>query len=1514
MKVVYTIVTSMTNGEKGFNPSITKGSQSSSASGYADDNRGDQSEYGHTEDVVAAADASEKQEQEFARLQPQDRLRASIEAQDLAARNRFTEIKTAMVTSLDRGGILIFEAPTGAGKSIYGPLAARDVIRERGLPDHVVVLEPRRDAASGIGTAMAAVADEELGREIGFSTADTKQVRMDSSVKVITPGIFLRWLKDGTLTKDHVGALVIDEAHENSIEYHLIYGLIKQMQNEGVAPPVIFMSATPDTEKLQAFYGLTDEDRLKIEGHPHQVETFFAEKSESDYISAAVERIHFIIDNKGEGDILVFLPGSGEINAVKKQLSNLPSIEILPLHGNIPPEQRREVLSGNKKTSIRRIILSTNIAETSVTVPGVGFVVDSCRERDVRFDSEAGIVRKGTGSISQTQAKQRQGRAGRTRAGECYRLLTEEEFTQLPERPEANIHRENLAHLILQLKNMGIEPTDFPFIDPPKAGRVENGIAELQMLGALDQTGAVTDIGKKIGELKYFEPRIGRMIIEAQRHDCQEAALVLAAFERESKVFLPLSNPDAHSARNAKWNRGNSDWLMRLKVFCAAYKAKVYAVIENAPSSKQKVFYDWCRDNSFSAQALIHLASRLDDYAECLGLKVDDDFINKMEKVDDGAIGQAILAAHPDMVFLNSNDVNGYVPITDVEKISKGKKIKPIHPGSRSVAFNNPPNLCVGKVTEDKGLWIDIVHPITFEQLRQVTPHLLSTKADPASYMGGGFVGKELHFYPVGAQGMHDYELGIGMEKLTTPSPELAEALARALVEHGFDEYGGNGEDYEFLFSVYEDNYKMVEYSKKLRLRSAGRVPKFDLVAWYAKKLAKAVTLDDARNLREQLKVQPADICSPELLAEIDRDYPTKIIIKNVSRTISYNQEIDDPLPPLVASVDLNDRELFAITQADIPVIGSPSVPLHLTISIFGLSDGCRHASQDIAFLQEKFDLHRLNKLCGSLKIVEEWINVDISDEIIELPTLEQLGHKPVEFARDFHQQPVFVYPGIFYDVYSESYRIQYFRSKEKADAKTQGAVNERPNVIIKRENKRREKTARAEVDKLRRVFEEWERKEPTIYLKEKIDWREPLPTPAELGYVPKVYTTATDGQPQYAYPWIESFAVNRGGGIFGNVRTWDFKLKYSPTEAEAIRQQAESAYPLKRELESELKTKRAHKVFEEIEDFSSTDPDNPFTEDEIKGFKDRVTPVTPVRSRGSLRQPISQAQHHLEEEYDKRQRNIVEKVGQEMRDIRTRYETEYKPLRERVEHLKDALVRYTKYTSMRPDMADDYESAVILMDNNDIANRRFRNLSSAIKGLQIVEGKFKSIARLLDIEVSLPNESHVPSSANEKKPRLRTEVSLSSESHVQKELLSADEEKNRLVELDFWGVFMETQPKTEQVKDIIINIDKIKTEITTPKNKIRQMAKLNHRIKPFLNKASHEGGGKAWSESYRQIIHEFIPKIQAEYGGVLTSEAMASVQIHLLQYAKELSGARDDAQRQTIQEKIETMIAEKLA
>jgi ATP-dependent helicase HrpB len=445
-----------------------------------------------------------------------------------------------LVTSLTRHAGVVLQAPTGAGKTTRVPSALLDA----GLAGsgRIVMLEPRRLAARAaarwIARERASEGRErgsEVGSEVGYHVRFDRKVGPRTRIVAVTPGILLRQLHDDPYLES-VGAVVFDEFHERGLENDLALGIVRLIQ-QTVRPElkIVVMSATLATEAISAYLGNCPV--VASEGRLHPVEIAYEPKpADVHWPAAAAQAVGRMLD-RTDGDVLVFLPGLGEIRQTAHHLESIAvarDLAILPLHGDLPAEQQDAALLPQAR---RRIVLATNVAETSVTVEGITGVVDTGLARVMVFDPRVGLDRLQLTPISKASADQRTGRSGRTRPGICIRLWSAAGHRARPEQTEPEIRRVDLAGAVLHLAGLGEKDlAAFPWLEPPRPESVEQALTLLRRLGALDANG-VTKLGHELARLPVH-PRLGRLLVEGCRLGVVERVALAAALLSERDPFL----------------------------------------------------------------------------------------------------------------------------------------------------------------------------------------------------------------------------------------------------------------------------------------------------------------------------------------------------------------------------------------------------------------------------------------------------------------------------------------------------------------------------------------------------------------------------------------------------------------------------------------------------------------------------------------------------------------------------------------------------------------------------------------------------------------------------------------------------------------------------------------------------------------------------------------------------------------------------------------------------------------
>lgn len=469
---------------------------------------------------------------------------------------------------------IVIGAPTGSGKSTQVP---QFLLENREISGRILVLEPRRLAARMLARRVAAERSERVGETIGFQTRFESAQTRETRVLFVTEGILPRMIQGDPRLRG-IDAVVLDEFHERSLDADLSLGLVMQLQQDRPDLRLVVMSATLETEALAGH--LQPCLILEAEGRLHPVTMGYAKPAAAKPLwERAVVALRQLIGSGEPGDVLVFMPGVYEIRktveAVKKAKLGEP-VTCLALYGDLSVEQQDEALAPSPR---RKVIVATNIAETSLTISGVRHVIDSGVARVNRYDPGRGLNGLQLEPISRASATQRAGRAGREGPGRCMRLYTQREFESRPASTEAEILRLDLSELLLFLRTRGIEPATFPWLTPPKAHALEEATSLLLALEAIDAEGVPTVAGRTMSKLP-MAPRLARLVYEARDRECLETAVEIAALLSERSILAGGSKGAAaffRQAANCNQKGGpQSDWIALLAGLHAARQARFH--------------------------------------------------------------------------------------------------------------------------------------------------------------------------------------------------------------------------------------------------------------------------------------------------------------------------------------------------------------------------------------------------------------------------------------------------------------------------------------------------------------------------------------------------------------------------------------------------------------------------------------------------------------------------------------------------------------------------------------------------------------------------------------------------------------------------------------------------------------------------------------------------------------------------------------------------------------------------
>lgn len=535
--------------------------------------------------------------------------------EDLPVSGRRAEIAKALMENQ----VIIVSGETGSGKTTQLPKICLELGRgQKGMIGHT---QPRRIAASSTAKRIAQELGTPLGETVGFKVRFTDTLSRGASVKLMTDGILLAETQTDPLLKNY-DTIIIDEAHERSLNIDFLLGYLKQLLPRRPDLKIIITSATIDAERFSRHFGTPGKPApvIEVSGRLYQVEVRYrpvereqvampgaanadkpgqrtaAAREKRDLMDAVVDGVEELC-RIGSGDVLVFLPGEREIRDCAEALRkhHPPHVEILPLFARLSAEEQERVF---KTSNARRIVLATNVAETSLTVPGIRYVVDAGLARVKRYSYRNKVEQLQVEPIAQSAANQRAGRCGRVADGVCIRLYEEQDYLLRPKFTEPEILRSSLAAVILRMKSLHLTDVEtFPFIEPPLARAVADGYQLLQELGAVDEVNQLTPLGNKLAKLP-LDPRVGRMILAALDNAClTEVLIVASALSVQDPRDRPMEHQQAADEAHKKFADEKSEFLSYLKIWRWFESA-----IEHKKTNRQ--LQDNCRTNFLSQMRL----------------------------------------------------------------------------------------------------------------------------------------------------------------------------------------------------------------------------------------------------------------------------------------------------------------------------------------------------------------------------------------------------------------------------------------------------------------------------------------------------------------------------------------------------------------------------------------------------------------------------------------------------------------------------------------------------------------------------------------------------------------------------------------------------------------------------------------------------------------------------------------------------------------------------------------------
>ena len=481
--------------------------------------------------------------------------------------------------TLAKNQTLILVGETGSGKTTQVP----QFVVEAGYTKDgkmCVCTQPRRVAAMSVARRVADEMDVTIGEEVGYSIRFEEATGPKTFMKYSTDGMLLREaMTDPLLSRYSV--IVIDEAHERTLATDVLFGLLKEVLLKREDLKVVVMSATLEAEKFQGYF--LEAPLMRVPGRLHPVEIFYTQDPERDYLEAAIRTAVQIHACEPPGDILIFLTGEEEIEdacmKIRREIGNagdkVGDVKVVPLYASLPPQQQQRIFDEapppRNGIAGRKIVVSTNIAETSLTIDGIVYVMDPGFSKQKVYNPRIRVESLLVSPISRASAHQRAGRAGRTRPGKCFRLYTEASFKKdLQEQTYPEILRSNLGSVVLQLKKLGIDDlVHFDFMDPPAPETLMRALELLNYLGALDDDGNLTQVGTVMSEFP-LDPQLAKMVCVSPQFKCANEILTITAMLSVPNPFIrPRDQQKEADDAKAQFSHVEGDHLTLLNAYHA---------------------------------------------------------------------------------------------------------------------------------------------------------------------------------------------------------------------------------------------------------------------------------------------------------------------------------------------------------------------------------------------------------------------------------------------------------------------------------------------------------------------------------------------------------------------------------------------------------------------------------------------------------------------------------------------------------------------------------------------------------------------------------------------------------------------------------------------------------------------------------------------------------------------------------------------------------------------------------
>jgi ATP-dependent RNA helicase DHR2 len=708
---------------------------------YFDDKSTEDNEDEYAREAPDSDDEFYEQTQNFTRAQLTEKAEALYEIRKTLP---VFKVKDEVIPCILENQVTILIGETGSGKSTQIP----HFLMEK-MDKNIAVTQPRRVAAMNLAMRVSEEYGCYVGEEVGYSVRFNNMTSRRTKLKYITDGMLLRELMiDPKLSK--YSTVIVDEAHERTILTDLLIGFLKGLLiernaksiEENTAPDfkVVIMSATLDAEKFSKFFN--NAPILFIEGKMYPVQRYYIDKPADDIIDAMVKSVIQVNQGEQSGDILCFLPGQEDIDKTVEILNTIslelpkeaPLIVPMPLYAALPPQQQMKIFT-KLKSRQRKVIISTNIAETSVTVPGIKYVIDSGLRKVKVWRHQLGLSTLLTVPISKASATQRAGRAGRESAGKCFRLYKESDYLKLTDTTEPEILRSEIISPVLMLKKLGVDDIlGWHWLENPGQESLVASLQQLYALGALNNSGSITTIGEQMVTLPVA-PHLASVLIKAQEYNVlNEVIDIVSCLSVDNLLMTPPSEKrdEINAMRFETCTLGTShgDLIMLKELF------DIFNTIKEADERKR-----WCKEIAVSYKGfknVIRIKKQIREYMNLLNNGFDDtDIVMKHDHNDfDEQYGNGSMANTPlDVESILKSFLSGFISNTAIgmpdrsyRTVTSGNLIS-VHPSSLLFGKKKDAIMYIEFVYTVKG-YARNVSAIKLEWLQEIAPQLQSTKVN----------------------------------------------------------------------------------------------------------------------------------------------------------------------------------------------------------------------------------------------------------------------------------------------------------------------------------------------------------------------------------------------------------------------------------------------------------------------------------------------------------------------------------------------------------------------------------------------------------------------------------------------------------------------------------------------------------------------------------------------------------------------------------------------------------------